>query len=154
MRHQSFQCELDRYPFTITLNTRYGDCDMMGHVNNVAYASLFEESRIQFGMALHQSDRLNPFERKDRLMIVATHIFYLAELNYPSAITIGVGIVRVGNSSYTLSCGMFNEQGGCVAVNQSTIASGENGKSAPISDELRQAASRFLMNLDGVELQG
>jgi acyl-CoA thioester hydrolase len=154
MRHQGFQCELHRYPFTTQMSTRYGDCDVMGHINNVAYARLFEESRIQFGMALHGSDTLNHFDRKDRLMIVAAHIFYLAELNYPSDITVGVGIVRIGTSSYTLSCGMFNQQGDCVAVNQSTIANGKNGKSAPMSQELRAAAAEFLMDLEGVEVQG
>lgn len=87
-------------------------------------------------------------------MLVATHIFYLAEMNYPSDVTVGVGVMRVGSSSYTLSCAMFNEQGDCVAVNQSTIANGENGRSAPMSNELREAATRFLMNLEGVEDQG
>lgn len=153
MRHQNFQCELARYPFTVKLSTRYGDCDVLAHINNVAFARLFEESRIRFNLALHKSDNLSHFGRRDRLMLVATHIFYLAEMNYPSDVTIGVGVMRIGSSSYTLSCAMFNEQGDCVAVNQSTIANGENGKSAPMSDELRQAAGQFLMNLEGVEVQ-
>lgn len=154
MRHQKFQCELHRYPFTTQMSTRYGDCDVMGHINNVAYARLFEESRIRFGLALHGSDNLSHFGRRDRLMLVATHIFYLAEMNYPSDVTVGVGVMRIGSSSYTLSCAMFNEQGDCVAVNQSTIANGENGRSAPMSNELREAATRFLMNLEGVEVHG
>ncbi|MGB0288972.1 acyl-CoA thioesterase [Aequoribacter sp.] len=153
MRHQKFQCELHRYPFTTQMSTRYGDCDVMGHINNVAYARLFEESRIRFGLALHETDNLRHFGRRDRLMLVATHIFYLAEMNYPSDVTVGVGVMRIGSSSYTLSCAMFNEQGACVAVNQSTIANGENGKSAPMSEALRQAAAQFLMNLEGVEVQ-
>ena len=151
MRHKPYQCELERYPFTIQTDVRYGDCDVMGHVNNVAYARLFEETRVQFGMALHESNSLNHFGRRDRLMIVACHIFYLREVNYPAKVTLGAGVIRVGNSSYSLSVAMFNAEGVCVAVNTATLANGENGKSAPISSELRERLEMYRMNLERVE---
>lgn len=146
MRHEQFQTELFRYPFRIELATRYGDCDVMGHINNVAFARLFEESRIQFNMAIHNAADLTYFGRRDRIMLVATHLFYLQELHYPSTVTVGVGIMRIGTSSYTLSAAMFRDDGQCVAVNQSTLVSGENGKSMPLSQALKDAASRMIID--------
>jgi acyl-CoA thioesterase FadM len=63
----------------------------------------------------------------------------------------GVGVTKVGNSSYTLSVGMFNADGDCVAANTSTLANGSEGKSAPISSELRERLEKYRMNLEGVE---
>ena len=151
MRHKPYQCELERYPLVIQADVRYGDCDVMGHVNNVAYARLFEEARIQFGMALHETKSLHHFGRRDRLMIVACHLFYLRELNYPARVTMGVGVTKVGNSSYTLSVGMFNADGDCVAANTSTLANGAEGKSAPISSELRERLEVYRMKLEGID---
>lgn len=151
MRHKSYQCDLQRYPFVIEADVRYGDCDVMGHVNNVAYARLFEETRVQFGMAVHESDGLHHFGRRDRLMIVACHLFYLREVTYPAKVTLGAGVIKVGNSSYSLSVAMFNSEGICVAVNTATLANGKDGKSAPISSELRNRLEGFRMNLEGVE---
>lgn len=147
MRHEQFQTELFRYPFQIELATRYGDCDVMGHINNVAFARLFEESRIQFNMAIHGASDLRHFGQRDRIMLVATHLFYLRELHYPSTVTVGVGIIRIGTSSYTLSAAMFRDDGQCVAINQSTLASGENGKSMPLSQALKDAAARMVMDV-------
>lgn len=36
---------LDNYSFQITIPTRFADLDTLRHVNNVAIASLYEESR-------------------------------------------------------------------------------------------------------------
>jgi hypothetical protein len=46
---------------------------------------------------------------------------------------------------------MFNAEGVCVAVNTATLANGENGKSAPISSELRERLEVYRMKLEGIE---
>ena len=40
--------EPDAYGWTLDLAPRYGDMDANGHLNNVAFARLFEEARVLF----------------------------------------------------------------------------------------------------------
>ena len=50
MKPHAFELNPDNYPFSVDLATRFADLDTLRHVNNVAIAELFEESRVRFGM--------------------------------------------------------------------------------------------------------
>ena len=39
---QSWQLDIGNYPFSHLTETRFADVDMLGHINNVAMAGLFE----------------------------------------------------------------------------------------------------------------
>jgi hypothetical protein len=40
------------YPVTVTIQTRFQDLDVLGHINNVAMAALFESGRVRFNQAI------------------------------------------------------------------------------------------------------
>ena len=48
MRDDARRRDPAAYATSLTLDTRFGDMDVNGHLNNVAFARLFEETRVRF----------------------------------------------------------------------------------------------------------
>jgi acyl-CoA thioester hydrolase len=99
------------YRFWATEHVRFADLDLMGHVNNKAFTVYAESGRVAFlgqtGLWVADSRRQN--------MIVRLELDYLRELHYPSAVRIGVRVLKIGRTSFTLGLGIFGEKD-CVAV--------------------------------------
>ena len=80
----AFRRKLDSYPFTAVVPTRWADLDMLGHINNVSMAGLFEEGRGRFNRSLEL-----PRDRKTtRWLIASVEVNYLAEAHHPHDVTI------------------------------------------------------------------
>lgn len=122
----------EAYPFNIQTDTRYGDLDIMGHVNNVAMASIFETGRILF----HRHLGRHPQDLGVRWLVAAVEINYLRESHYPAPIAIGCAIGGIGNTSWTVMSAAF-QHGECVATCDAVIAmQGPEGRRR-VSDDLR-----------------
>lgn len=115
------------YPFSVTLQSRYGDMDANAHLNNVAIARLFEEARLRFHMGLRaETARIEP----GAVMIAHVAIDYLAEGTYPADVLACVGVSKVGRRSYGLAIGLFQEArafaiADCVMVHRGEEISGD-----------------------------
>jgi acyl-CoA thioester hydrolase len=83
------------YPFTDTLQTRFADLDVLGHINNVAMLGLFETGRTRFMEAV----KLVRW-RRPRWLVASQTVNYLAEGGYPADIAMHHGIGRVGGRSW------------------------------------------------------
>ncbi len=143
MRPDKSALDVANYPFTIEIPTRFGDMDLLNHVNNVAIAGLFEESRIRFGF-FSRGKTLDELRAQARLVIVATTINYLSEVLYPEPVTLAVGIKHIGRTSYTVACLML-QYGKPVAYSVTTLVSSENGKSTPLPDLVSDILAKFVV---------
>ena len=117
------------------LQTRYGDMDANVHLNNVAIARLFEETRVRTLSRL-RGDRTagDP----SSMMIVHVSIDYLAEGRYPDDVEAAIAVSAVGRSSFRLGIGLF--QGGrAIALADCAMVNLEARKPAPIGGALRAA---------------
>lgn len=126
--------ELDDYPFRLGMATRFSDLDPQHHVNNVVVAEYYQESRIAFHRALLPASR----ERGhgERVLVAHHAMDYLAEIRYPGEVAIGVGISRIGRSSYTLESGMF-QTGHCVGLAMTVLVHADAQGPAPLPEALR-----------------
>lgn len=112
------------YPFRTPLQSRYGDMDSNAHLNNVAIARLFEESRLRF----HMDVRHTALDADPRgVMIAHIAIDYVAEGQYPADVLAAVGVARVGTRSYALAMALFQEErtmalAECVMVHRAGMA--------------------------------
>ncbi len=114
---ESWRLELAAYPVILENDTRFQDMDVNGHLNNVAFAALFENARVQ----LHRKAR--PWGERpenERTMVASVEINYLREGSFPAPVTIASGIGRVGNSSWTVIQAMF-QKGQCIGTCDSVI---------------------------------
>ena len=105
------------YPHHDVIQTRFQDLDVLGHINNVAWAALFETARVRF---YHRLSALGP--GRNRGLVANVEINYLGEGNFPAEMTIVSGIGRLGTRSWqTLSLAL--QDGKSLATCDVTIVS-------------------------------
>jgi acyl-CoA thioester hydrolase len=119
------------YPFSATIQTRFGDMDILGHINNVAMAALFENGRVQFNRSFGL-----PHRPGVRWLIANVDIAYVAEGRFPDDTNIVSGVRQIGASSWTIASAAF-QNGVCVATADSVIVYTDAGATVPIPDDLR-----------------
>lgn len=135
-RPEAWRLEAAAYPWTDTIQTRFADLDVLGHINNVAMAGLFEAGRARF---LRASGMFAV--REHRVMLVNVEINYLAEGNFPDDVMIGTGVARIGNRSWVLQSACF-QNGKCIATCDATAAIEGPG----IPDALRGLLEKWAFN--------
>lgn len=104
-----------RYPFSCTIEPRFGDLDVNLHVNNVAIASLLEDGRVRFHHRIGYRDLLVG----KTSMVASTAIEYLGEASYPESITIAGALESLGRTSHTVV--QLLSQGGTPLVFARTV---------------------------------
>lgn len=86
-------------------NVRWGDCDMLGHVNNTLYIRYIESGRIAYTQDVLDS-QLGGGARSGWILADLSCQF-LAQVHFPESLAIGTRIVRVGNSSAVMQGNIF-----------------------------------------------
>lgn len=128
------------YPFSSITQTRFGDMDFLGHLNNVAYAALFENGRVRFNRSLDERGRR---AKGERWLVAAVAINYLREGHFPEDVEIASGIGRIGTSSWVIEQAAF--QGGvCIATCDTTLVyQGADGQAKPLAESYRNELEKF-----------
>lgn len=133
----------DRASFShfVRENIRFSDTDMVGHVNNTAFAVYCEAGRVHFG-------RILPIGADSSYggVLARVEINMRAEAHFPGVVEIGTGVVRVGRTSYTLGQGLFVD-GKCVATAQGVLVAidTQTRRPAPLPEDIRAALLEYLL---------
>lgn len=93
-----------QYRYFQPITTRWMDNDAYGHVNNVIYYSWFDTIVNQF---LIQNGALDMREGNPIGLVVETRCTYLDSVAFPDAVTAGLAVGRLGNSSVRYEIGIF-----------------------------------------------
>lgn len=123
--------------YSETLDTRWADNDIYGHVNNVAYYAFFDSVINRYlianGMNIHTDDII--------AFMVASQCRYLKAVAYPEKVRIDLSVAKLGNSSVTYGLALFNQSGDLAAEASMTHVFVERSSSqpTPIPDHLRAA---------------
>ena len=133
-RPAPFRLDPAAYPHHQTVQTRFGDLDPMGHLNNVAFAALVESARIKFNHSFgRHANAGDPF----RAVVARNEINYLAEGGWPADVTISTGIGAIGTRSWEILA-LMEQDGRAIATCDSTIVmNASSGTTLPA--ELRAA---------------
>lgn len=126
------------YAVTIDIPPRYQDLDTLGHVNNVAFAALFETARVHF----HHGFGSHPSDKGVRWLVAAVNLTYVAEAHFPHVISVKSAVGPVGNSSWTVLQAAFQD-GVCVATCDSVIVSHGPAGKRRIDDETRAVMAKL-----------
>ena len=86
-------------PFTIPIDVRFRDLDVLGHVNNAVYFTYFEEGRKSLFQKLYGNP--DPYEFRFILAHVSCDYIKPAKLGNPLALHMTVG--EIGSKSFELS---------------------------------------------------
>ena len=97
----------DDFPYRMSIPTRWGDNDMLGHVNNVLFYRYFEAVVVRFQMQEAGVDWVN-----DRIspQAVETLCRFHRPLSFPETVEAGLRVEKIGNSSVTFAIALFSEK--------------------------------------------
>jgi acyl-CoA thioester hydrolase len=127
-----------------TIQTRWQDNDVFGHVNNVVYYAWFDTAVNGW---LIDRGLLDPAASSIIGLVVETGCSYAESVAFPEPVSIGIAIDRLGSSSVRYRIGVFREHG------ELAIAQGHfthvyvdraSQRPVPIPDAIRAAMARLL----------
>ena len=130
---------------------RFSDTDMIGHVNNVAFAALFESGRVNFtrsGVIENMPDSVLVVMRR-------LELDYRAELHWPAEVAIGSRLLRIGRSSFAIGNGLFHgDSCAATAVTTLVVIDRQTRRSAPIPDLVRAGMEAHLRPAPSAKIAG
>lgn len=124
---------MDIEPYSLQM--RFSDCDMMGHVNNAVYLSYFESARVYYFGKLFGPQR----DWKREGMIIRTNeIEYLQPIYFDEQPTIELYIESIGHKSFVV-CYEIRVGNNLTTIGKSTVVWYDSilKRSIPISQESR-----------------
>lgn len=95
-----------RYSAFRSIQTRWGDNDLYGHVNNVVYYSWFDTA---VNALLIERGALDIHAGKTIGFVVETHCNYFTPLAFPQTVEAGIRVAEAGSSSVRYDIGLFAE---------------------------------------------
>lgn len=94
----------DGFAIFYSLNTRWADNDIYGHINNVAYYAFFDSVVNRF---LIEEGGMRPGHDNVVGYVVNSSADYFSPLTYPQELELGLRIARMGEKSVTWEIGVF-----------------------------------------------
>jgi acyl-CoA thioester hydrolase len=123
--------------FTITVEVRFRDVDVLGHVNNAVYLTYMESARMAWWFQVTRQRDL----RDIGVILARAEVDFRSPASYGDLLDVGVACASIGRSSFTLELDVADHrtrrlvaEGRAVMVRFDYAAN----RSVPISDELRQ----------------
>ena len=112
-----FNARLRRcYGAWLSIPVRFGDQDVMGHVNNAMIATYFEHARCSLIIP-----EILPATRGELNVVLARIIIdYVREIRFPGVVEMGARLTRIGTKSFTIASGAFVGQS-CCATAEATL---------------------------------
>jgi acyl-CoA thioester hydrolase len=132
------------YVFRHRLSVRFRDCDGMGHVNHAVYFTYLEQCRLTFWRQLTGAPSPHT-----RVIIARAECDYKAPAVFGDELEIGLNVVAIGRSSFTLSYDIVHAETGRAMASGKTVMVSydyEAGKPTPLPSSTRQ----LLVQLSGV----
>lgn len=117
----------ESYTFWTDERVRFADLDLMGHVNNVAFAVYFESGRVAI---LRETQLYTPTENR-ALVLAHISVDYLAEIHFPADLRIGTRINRIGRTSFEIGCSVFVD-GRCAATGHGVSVRVDRAQRRPV----------------------
>lgn len=136
------------YPYLQTINTRWKDNDVYGHVNNVEYYSFFDTIINTWliregGLDIHAAPIIG--------LCAESHCKFLGPVVFPETVEAGLRVAHIGNASVRYEIALFK------AGERAPVAEGwfvhvfvgrDDRKSKTIPDRIRRALQRIQVAVE------
>ncbi len=113
---------LQKFRFRMPMKIRFGEVDMLGHLNNVNYFAYFEQGRIDYLEHVGVASEMFNF-KKGRVIVAANlECHFLMQIFYGQPLSLLVRTARLGNSSFDLEYALvLDEQERLAAAGRGTL---------------------------------
>lgn len=92
----------EQFRYFTRLQTRWGDVDQIGHINNAKYFTYDEQARISYF-----EERLKAAGQGPSIILARIACDFLVQVHHPSDIDYGMRITRMGRSSLYTEGALF-----------------------------------------------
>ncbi|WP_345608700.1 thioesterase family protein [Pseudonocardia adelaidensis] len=133
---------LTSYPVLLEHDARYGDLDPSRRIGRDALVRWFEDARV----AVERTRFGAELTGRMRLLLASVRVEVLAPLRVTGRYRIGLGVTRIGTSSFAYSYGVFADDE-CVAAGESVSVHASDGRPAPLPAPVRAALEE--LRIDG-----
>ena len=134
----------DEFALFRSLQTRWADNDMYGHMNNVVHYALFDTAINGW---LIEQGLLDPMASEIIGMVVETGCSYFAEMGFPDRVTAGIRIGHIGSSSVRYEIALFRNDEETAAAQGHFVhvyVARETRKPVALSKPMRLALEDYL----------
>ena len=131
---------MENFPVVVEFPVRWGEIDALGHVNNTVYFQWFESARIAFfgrtEFPTTLADHVSP-------ILAQTECEFLRPVTFPSDVSIGTRVSRVGNTSLTMEYLVQLVDGTDVARGKAVVVlvDTRSGKPQPLPESVKTAVA-------------
>ncbi|MFT4938465.1 MAG: acyl-CoA thioester hydrolase [Paraglaciecola sp.] len=129
-----------------SIDTRWSDNDVYGHVNNVVYYSYFD---TVVNRLLIKNSWLDPESSTTIGVVAETSCRYFASISYPETIDVGLTVERLGTSSVIYHLGVFSQNADLAAAEGRFVhvyVDRESRKPIPLPEALRDGLQAYIKN--------
>ena len=92
------------YSYLEKVDTRFGDNDIFGHLNNIIYYSIFDSVINRF---LINNCDYNPLNSEIIAISPETRCKFRKSLSYPEKVEVGLSTFKIGNTSIIYDIALF-----------------------------------------------
>jgi acyl-CoA thioester hydrolase len=136
----STQLRLDpaRYPVLVEHTARYSDLDPSRRIGRDALVRWFEDARVAVERDAFGADLTTRVRSRIRLLLASIRVDVLAPLRVAGGYRIGLGVTRIGTSSFAYSYAVFAGEE-CVATGESVSVHVTDAGPTALPDTVRVA---------------
>lgn len=129
---------------TRNVQVRFGECDGLGHVNNVTYFTYMEDARMDIFRLFNPSLEVEQWN----LIVAGTRCDFLAQVKYAEVLTIETWISKIGTSSFVVDHLIKNANNIPVARGQATLIAYDYAtqRAVAVTSEIRQKLNDHMDN--------
>ena len=131
------------FPLKAYDKIRYADTDRQGHVNNALFSTFLETGRTEL---IYANEPLHA--EKASFVIASLKLDLISEIRWPGTVEIGSAITRIGNSSFSLFQGIY-QNGNLAAVAETVIVQMDDHtrKSTPLSPGTKERLKEYFVEV-------
>ena len=106
---------LHEYPVVAEVVVRWGDIDLLGHVNNINYLQYFETARVEYLMRLGMEA---PGEgwREFGFILASVDCRYKAPVTFPDTLDVGARVAALGDDRLVFQHAAYSRKLGKLAA--------------------------------------
>jgi acyl-CoA thioester hydrolase len=106
---------LDDYPVVAEVVVRWGDIDLLGHVNNIKYLQYFESARVEYLMRAGMEAPGKAW-REFGFILAAVDCRYKAPVTFPDTISVGARVKALGEERLVIRHAAYSHKLGRLAA--------------------------------------
>lgn len=143
--------DLDDFRHWLPVQLRFNDIDILGHLNNIVYFSLYDLAKAMFIQSLRKEQI---YWRKVDCVIANIDCAYIHPIYFGDQMEVATRCIHIGDRSFTLEQCLVEKSSRQIRSICTTVMvcfDPDTGKSAPMNESLRSALSAHYKDAAGRE---